>query len=212
MIDVRGQSANYFKNDKKPVQQDDYDYYEDPNLLKNKPDGNARRFSAIISPRDLLPNLDKSKYTMPDAIEEIDEDQKTEHSDGSENLSKASSATEQRSSHNSDSNSLNSSHSSISSLPKNDHTEMVSEARRTSDKYASLSDYWKEQAQRRRSRIGLQYGEDLQRLNQIKNQKYPKEGNGLTPRQRQLLSQASAADKNLDDSKFGSLPIRCIFP
>jgi hypothetical protein len=169
-----------------------------PNLLKNKPDGNARRFSAFINSKDLLPNLRDARYSAQEIIEEVDEE--TENFEGIENQSKSSSKSLVNGSHNSD---LNSSYSSIASLPKNDIGDITENARRAADKYESLSDYWKDQAQRRRSRIGIQYSEDLQRFNQIRNLKHPKERNSLTPRQRQLLSQASG-DKNLDDGKYGN--------
>lgn len=202
MIEIRGLSANYFKTPKKSENDNNYD---DPNFLKNRPDGNAKKFAAIInSARDLLPNLNQQvRPFQEDAIEEGE----AENSDESESNSKNSSKSLE---HNSNDSDFNSSFSSVTSLTKFDNN-LSDRARRTSEQYTSLSDYWKEQAERRRSRIGLNPTEDPQRWNRIKPQSHPKEVSSLTPRQRQLLGQASGSDKNLHDSKYGGIPIRCIF-
>lgn len=192
LTDVRGQSAAYFKNYKKIIKPEDDSYYESLSLIKNKPDGNAKKFSAIMKPLDLLPNLSDEKYYAYDTIAEVDEDQTTENSDGSEIQMKNSKSLEGET-HSSD---LNSSYSSISSLPKNDDINVIELAKKESAKYNSLSDYWKEQAQRRRSRIGIPSSEDLHRMNHVRNLQHPKAVMNLTPRQRQLLNQVNAGEKN----------------
>jgi hypothetical protein len=189
IIDVRGQSAAYFKNYKKIIEPENNCYYESHSSLKNQPDGNAKRFSAIIKPLDFLPNLSDDKYYAHDKIAEVDEDQITENSEGSEDQPKISKSLE------SDAQipDLNSSYSSTTSLPDFNVIEL---AQKESAKYNSLADYWKEQAQRRCHRVGTQFSDDLHRMNHIRNQQHPKVAMNLTPRQRQLLNQASAGDKN----------------
>ena len=174
--------------------------------LGARPDGNAKAFQNFLQAGQLLQEINKPDGNAQEQQKRRGSTDRHQgrpvHEVHNSILSDGSS-----SSHPSSPDSQSSRGSVIADLPPNNQKTMRSahppagNDRRQSnaaDEYDSLADYWKAQAERRRSRIQSIVNEDMTRFRRTSTAQSntPRDGPGLSPRQQKLLSNAEGMRKN----------------